>query len=137
VTIQRELLRAAHVRLTVPAVRSEVHGDDAAWSRHGPTVDLRAVLGLIAAFLGGGIVLAAPASAATVTTSLRASIADLPVATEVRTGYTRDRVKALDRRGQRLLQHPVQGLTVNPVGPVIATTHKVLQSARVHRQTCG
>jgi hypothetical protein len=55
--------------------------------------NIRTVLFLVAAFLSGGVVLAAPASAATVTTTLRAGIADLPVATEVRSGYTRDKFK--------------------------------------------
>jgi hypothetical protein len=51
---------------------------------------LPALLVLIAAMLGASVSLAAPASAATVTTTLRAGIAGLPVATEVRTGYSRD-----------------------------------------------
>jgi subtilisin-like proprotein convertase family protein len=45
-----------------------------------------AVLGAVA----GGLILAAPARAATVSKPLRTMIADLPVATEVRTGYDRD-----------------------------------------------
>jgi hypothetical protein len=44
---------------------------------------------LIAA-LGIGVVAARPASAATISQSLRTMIANLPVATEVRTGYSRD-----------------------------------------------
>jgi len=43
----------------------------------------RALFTLLAVLLGGGIVLAQPASAATVT--LRAGVAGLPVATEIRT----------------------------------------------------
>ena len=50
----------------------------------------RALLTLLAVLLGAGIVLAQPASAATVTTTLRAGVAGLPVATEIRTGYDRD-----------------------------------------------
>jgi Protein of unknown function (DUF1524) len=50
-----------------------------------------AFLALITALLGTGVALAAPASAATVTTTLRAGISGLPVATEVRTGYSRDK----------------------------------------------
>jgi hypothetical protein len=49
------------------------------------------LLVLIAALLGAGVVLATPAAAASVTTTLRAGIAGLPVATEVRTGYSRDK----------------------------------------------
>lgn len=50
----------------------------------------RTLLTLLAVLLGGGVTLAPPASAATVTTTLRAGIAGLPVATEIRTGYDRD-----------------------------------------------
>ena len=53
-------------------------------------VRLLALLALLAVLLGAGIVLAQPASAATVTTTLRAGVAGLPVATEIRTGYDRD-----------------------------------------------
>jgi Protein of unknown function (DUF1524) len=52
---------------------------------------VRAFLALLAALLGGAVLLAPPAQAATVTTTLRAGISGLPVATEVRTGYTRDK----------------------------------------------
>ena len=54
------------------------------------TTKVRTVLALLAALLAGGIVTAAPASAATITTTLRAGIAGLPVAAEIRTGYSRD-----------------------------------------------
>jgi len=43
------------------------------------TTKVRTVLALLAALLAGGIVTAAPASAATITTTLRAGIAGLPV----------------------------------------------------------
>ena len=49
-----------------------------------------AVLVLLVCLLAGCVVLASPAAAETVTTTLRAGIAGLPVATEVRTGYSRD-----------------------------------------------
>ncbi|HST64122.1 MAG TPA: HNH endonuclease family protein [Mycobacteriales bacterium] len=49
------------------------------------------VLVLVAALLGGAVLAAPPAEAATVTTTLRAGVAALPVATEVRTGYSRDK----------------------------------------------
>ena len=52
---------------------------------------IRAVLVLLALMLGSAVALAAPASAPSVTTTLRAGIAGLPVATEVRTGYSRDK----------------------------------------------
>lgn len=52
---------------------------------------VRALLALLAALLGGTVLMAPPAQAATVTTTLRAGVAGLPVATEVRTGYSRDR----------------------------------------------
>jgi Protein of unknown function (DUF1524) len=52
---------------------------------------VRALLALLAALLGGAVLLAPPAQAATVTTTLRAGVAGLPVATEVRTGYSRDK----------------------------------------------
>jgi hypothetical protein len=50
-----------------------------------------ALLALLAALLGSAVLLAPPAQAATVSTTLRAGISGLPVATEVRTGYTRDK----------------------------------------------
>jgi hypothetical protein len=52
---------------------------------------VRALLALLAALLGSAVLLAPPAQAATVSTTLRAGISGLPVATEVRTGYTRDK----------------------------------------------
>ena len=51
---------------------------------------LRALLLFLAAALGAGLGLAPAASAATITTSLRTGVANLPVATEIRTGYDRD-----------------------------------------------
>jgi hypothetical protein len=50
----------------------------------------RSALVLALALVLGGTVLAAPASADTVSTPLRTAVANLPVATEVRTGYSRD-----------------------------------------------
>ena len=50
----------------------------------------RPVLALIALLLAGGVAVASPASAETVTTALRSGVAGLPVATEIRTGYDRD-----------------------------------------------
>ena len=52
---------------------------------------VRAILALLAALLGGAVLVAPSAQAATVTTTLRAGISGLPVATEVRTGYSRDK----------------------------------------------
>ena len=52
---------------------------------------VRALLALLAVLLGSAVLLAPPARAATVSTTLRAGISGLPVATEVRTGYTRDK----------------------------------------------
>lgn len=52
---------------------------------------VRALLALLAALLGCAVLMAPPAQAATVTTTLRAGVAGLPVATEVRTGYSRDK----------------------------------------------
>jgi hypothetical protein len=52
---------------------------------------VRALLTVLAALLGGAVLLAPPAQAARVSTTLRAGISGLPVATEVRTGYTRDK----------------------------------------------
>jgi hypothetical protein len=52
---------------------------------------VRALLALLAALLGSAVLLAPPAQAATISTTLRAGISGLPVATEVRTGYTRDK----------------------------------------------
>ena len=52
---------------------------------------MRAVLALLAMLLGGAVVFAPAAQAATVTTTLRAGVSGLPVATEVRTGYSRDK----------------------------------------------
>ncbi len=46
--------------------------------------------GLVAVAAGAGFVAATPARAATVSKPLRTMIADLPVATEIRTGYNRD-----------------------------------------------
>lgn len=51
---------------------------------------VRTFLALLALLLAGGVALASPAAAETVTTSLRAGVAGLPVATEIRTGYNRD-----------------------------------------------
>jgi hypothetical protein len=51
----------------------------------------RALLALLAAVLGMAVLMAPSAQAATVTTTLRAGAAGLPVATEVRTGYARDK----------------------------------------------
>ena len=50
---------------------------------------VRALLALIAVLLGSAVLLAPSAEAATVTTTLRAGVSGLPVATEVRTGYAR------------------------------------------------
>jgi hypothetical protein len=52
---------------------------------------VRAILVLVALLISGGLVFAAPAQAATVSTTLRAGISGLPVATEIRTGYSRDK----------------------------------------------
>jgi hypothetical protein len=52
---------------------------------------VRTLFTLLAALLGGAVLLAPPAQAATVSTTLRAGISGLPVATEVRTGYARDK----------------------------------------------
>jgi hypothetical protein len=49
----------------------------------------RTVLALVALLLAGGVAVASPASAETVTTALRSGVAGLPVATEIRTGYDR------------------------------------------------
>lgn len=49
-----------------------------------------ATLAALATALAGGLIVATPAQAATVSKPLRTMIADLPVATEVRTGYSRD-----------------------------------------------
>lgn len=51
---------------------------------------LTASLAVAAAAAIGGLVVASPATAATVSKPLRTMIADLPVATEIRTGYNRD-----------------------------------------------
>jgi hypothetical protein len=48
-----------------------------------------ALLALLALLLGSAVLLAPSAQAATVTTTLRAGMSGLPVATEVRTGYAR------------------------------------------------
>ena len=58
-----------------------------------PVRALLALTALLGLLLGGGVALASPAAAATVTTTLRAGIAGLPVATEVRTGYTREQFR--------------------------------------------
>jgi hypothetical protein len=50
---------------------------------------VRALLALLAVLLGSAVLLAPSAQAATVTTTLRAGVSGLPVATEVRTGYAR------------------------------------------------
>ncbi|HEV7654086.1 MAG TPA: HNH endonuclease family protein [Mycobacteriales bacterium] len=50
---------------------------------------IRALLALLAAVLGMAVLMAPSAQAATVSTTLRAGASGLPVATEVRTGYTR------------------------------------------------
>jgi hypothetical protein len=50
---------------------------------------VRALLVLLAVLLGSAVLLAPSAEAATVTTTLRAGVSGLPVATEVRTGYAR------------------------------------------------
>jgi hypothetical protein len=51
---------------------------------------IRILLVQVGLLLAGGVALAPPAAAQTVTTTLRAGVASLPVATEVRTGYSRD-----------------------------------------------
>ena len=63
---------------------------------------VRALLALLAALLGSAVLLAPPAQAATVSTTLRSGIAGLPVATEVRTGYSRDKFQLwIDADGER------------------------------------
>ncbi|WBB77578.1 HNH endonuclease family protein [Micromonospora sp. WMMD882] len=54
------------------------------------TRTLRWLGGLLAAVTAGTVGLAAPARAATVSQPLRTLVANLPVATEIRTGYSRD-----------------------------------------------
>jgi hypothetical protein len=51
---------------------------------------IRILVVLVGLLLTGGVALASPAAAETVTTTLRSGVAGLPVATEVRTGYSRD-----------------------------------------------
>ena len=51
---------------------------------------IRTFLVLLALLLAGGVAVASPAAAETVSTTLGAGVAGLPVATEIRTGYDRD-----------------------------------------------